>query len=214
MNRDKNGGNTMKMNSDIEKMLKDVVKRVSAARPPLQCVHFENGNAVVTDSHRLVKVKDIAPKDLNLDLNLADFSFPDIDYPNTDRLIPKEFTTKLTLAKADVVAMLPSLKAMATEYFGKRRVVKLNVSEENFKVSRTDSSTQSVQTVDFTPSRFSGEVIELSCDARYLADAFEALTKIKDTRIQTFELKINTDLTPFLISTVNIDYLLTPVRVF
>ncbi|KRL95543.1 hypothetical protein ACUIJQ_08385 [Levilactobacillus hammesii] len=204
----------MKMNSDIEKMLKNVVKRVTDSRPPLQCVHFENGNAVVTDSHRLIKVKGVAPKDLKLDLNLADFSFPDINYPDTDRLMPKEFATKLTLTKDNVVAMLPSLKAMATEYFGKQRVVKLGISEECFKVSRTSLGAQSVQTVDFKPTDFSGEPIELSCDARYLADAFEDLTKIKDTRNRTLELKINTDLAPFLISTGNIDYLLTPVRVF
>ncbi|WP_203640043.1 hypothetical protein [Levilactobacillus wangkuiensis] len=204
----------MKMNSDIEKMLKDVVKRVSATRPPLQCVHFENGDAIVTDSHRLIKVKGLAPKDLKIDLNLADFSFPDINYPDTERLIPKEFTTKLILAKVNVVSMLPSLRAMAKEYFGAQRVVRLKVSEESFEVSRTISSSQSVQTVDFKPSGFSGDQIELSCDARYLADAFEALTKIKDTRNLTLEVKINTALTPFLISTGNIDYLLTPVRTF
>jgi len=204
----------MKMNSDIEKMLKDVVKRVSAARPVLQCVHFENGNAIVTDSHRLIKVKGLAPKDLKLDLNLADFSFPDISYPDTDRLIPKEFTTQLVLTKTNVVAMLPSLKAMAKSYFGSRRVVNLEVFEKHFKVSRTDSSTQSVQAVAFTPSGFSGDPIELSCDARFLADAFEALTSIKDTRIMTLEMKVNTATAPFLISAGNIDYLLTPVRTF
>lgn len=187
----------MKMNGDIEKMLKNVVKRVGDTRPVLQCVHFENGDAVVTDSHRLIKVKGLAPKELKLDLNLADFSFPDVNYPDVDRLIPKEFTTNLTLTQSNVVAMLPSLKAMAMEYFGEQRVVKLGISEENFKVSRTNSKTQSVQTVDFKPSDFFGEPIELSCDARYLANAFEDLTKIKDTRNRTLELKINTDLAPF-----------------
>lgn len=204
----------MKMNSDIEKMLKDVVKRVSASRPSLQCVHFENGDAIVTDSHRLIKVKGLAPKDLKLDLNLADFSFPDISYPDTDRLISKEFLTSISLTKADIIELLPALKAMANNSYSIQPIINLDISGDNFKIYRTDKRTQSMQSVSLKLGKFSGEDISMSCDGRFLADAFEALTRIKDTRVLNFEMKFNTPLQPFLISAGNIDYLITPVRVF
>lgn len=204
----------MKMNSDIEKMLKDVVKRVPASRPLLQCVHFENGDAVVTDSHRLIKVKDIAPKDLKLDLNLADFSFPDVEYPDTNRLIPSSFSTTLVLDKLRVVEMLPYLKAMAKGYSDKRRIIRLETSDTNLRISRSDRKSQGSQVLNIKPRRASGSAVGISCDSQFLAEALEALTNIKDTRILTLTMKFNSKLTPFLISAGNVDYLVTPVKAF
>lgn len=203
----------MKMNSDIEKMLKDVVKRVPASRPSLQCVHFEGGDAFVTDSHRLIKVKGIAPTDLKLNLNLAEFSFPDVKYPDTSRLIPSSFSTTLVLDKLKVVEMIPYLKAMA-KGSEERRVIKLEISDTNLKISRSDRKSQGNQVLNVKPRRVSGDAIGLSCDPRFLADAFEALTGIKDTRILTLTMKFNSELAPFLISAGNVDYLVTPVRAF
>ena len=203
----------MRMNSDIEKMLKDVVKRVPASRPSLQCVHFEGGDAVVTDSHRLIKVKGIAPTGLKLNLNLAEFSFPDVEYPDTSRLIPSSFPTTLVLDKLKVVEMLPYLKAMA-KGSEERRIIKLEISDTNLKISRSDRRSQGNQVLNVKPRRVSGNAIKISCDSQFLADAFEALTSIKDTRILTLTMRFNSKLVPFLICAGAVDYLVTPVRTF
>ncbi|WP_460730445.1 hypothetical protein, partial [Nocardia heshunensis] len=95
-----------------------------------------------------------------------------------------------------------------------KKVVKLEVSEMNFKISCSETSTGISQMIDLEPKEFSGAEISLSCNSQYLVDALEALTSMKDIKFVNMEVKINSGLTPFLISAGNIDYLLTPVKVF
>ena len=44
--------------SVIKKMLEEAAAKKNE-RPVLKCVHYENGNAIATDSHRLVKFNNI-----------------------------------------------------------------------------------------------------------------------------------------------------------
>lgn len=201
----------MKMNGSIEKMLKDVVKGAGTARPVLQCAHFENGAVVVTDSHRLVRVSDQAPKDLMADLNLVDFSFPKVNYPETNRLIPEKFKTTFKLNKYEVVKMLPALRAMYQDY---RSTVKLEVNDSQLKISQVDRQTGNAQTLTLAIEEFIGEENHVSCNPIYLYEALNALAKFPDKRTRWIEVKLNSDLTPFLLCFRNIEYLLTPVKVF
>lgn len=201
----------MKMNGSIEKMLKDVVKGASAARPELQCAHFEGGSIVVTDSHRLVRVSGLAPKGLKMDLNLADFSFPKINYPDTRRLIPQTFRTAFRIDKHEAIKLLPALKAMCRDY---NSVVQLVVVDTRLGISQVDKKSGNTQTISLKVEDLEGETQTISCNPIYLYEALDALAKFPDKRIRWIEMKINSDLTPFLLCIKNIEYLLTPVKVF
>lgn len=201
----------MKMNGSVEKMLKDVVKGAGSARPELQCAHFENGAVVVTDSHRLIRINKLAPKDLKLDINLVDFSSPKVNYPQTDQLIPKTFETTFKLNKYEVVKMLPALRAMNR---GLMRAVKLVIDGSRLQISQVDKETGNAQTLSLVVEGFKGKKKEISCDPQYLYEALSALAKFPDTRVRWIEVKINSDLTPFLLSIRNIECLLVPVKVF
>ncbi|PTM21764.1 hypothetical protein DA798_08595 [Lactobacillus sp. PFC-70] len=201
----------MKMNGSVEKMLKDVVKGAGSARPELQCVHFENGAVVVIDSHRLVRVNKLAPKDLKLDINLVDFSFPKVNYPKTDHLISEVFKTTFKLNKYEVIKILPALKAMYQDFMSN---VQLSMDGTRLKISNMDKQSGNEQTISLVVEGFSGNEKKLSCNPLYLYEALSALAKFPDTRVRWIEMKVNSELTPFLLSIRNIDYLLTPVRVF
>ena len=84
--------NEMK-NNKLEQAFKNIAKTATEARPVLQCLHVDKkGYAVVTDSHRLLKIdgyKDTSDA-LEYNLNLMDFKlYNDMQYPDTDRIIPK-----------------------------------------------------------------------------------------------------------------------------
>lgn len=199
------------MNGSVEKMLKDVVKGAGSTRPELQCAHFENGVVVVTDSHRLVRINGLVPTDLKMDLNLVDFSFPKVNYPRTDYLIPRDFGTTFRLSKYEVIKMLPALKAMNQ---GLVRVVKLVVNAAKLRIIRVDKETGNTQTLSLVVEGFKGKEKEISCDPQYLYEALSALAKFPDTRVRWIEIKVNSDLTPFLLCIRNIEYLLVPMKVF
>lgn len=198
----------MKMNSDVERMLKNVVKSVSDTRPVLKCAHFENGNTYVTDSHRLIRVRNSVPKGINLDIDLSDFSFPDVNYPSVDRLIAKKFLTNIRVTKSFVKTALPAIKSMRPGY---NAIIEIKVNEEHLSITRKSLDTGINQSLEIGVDYFEGEPLTLSCSPNYLSEALTSMVQFEDPSLQ---IGFNTPLQPFIITNSNVDYLLTPVRVF
>jgi len=81
-------------NNKLEQAFKNIAKTATEARPVLQCLHVDKkGYAVVTDSHRLLRIENYkdASDALEYNLNLMDFKLKnDSFYPDTDRIIPEK----------------------------------------------------------------------------------------------------------------------------
>lgn len=198
------------MNSDVELAFKTIIKHVSATRPLSQCVHFENGDAVVTDAHRMIRVRDMAPKGLVLDLNLADFSFPDgFNYPDTGRLMPKKFITEFDMSIPILVGILPTIKAIMPY---RDDHIDLIISESQLAIEAESMVGNVSQKITMDTHNFKGEDLSISCNYRYLLDAIKALTS--GNKFGDVHFGFNTVLQPFVLTRSNVDYLITPVRVF
>lgn len=100
----------------LEKAFKEIASKQDS-RPALKCLHIaENGSAVVTDSHVLMRVNDyLVGTNLVTPLNIDLTSFApvfDIHYPDTSRLIPDQLADDFTLCKVDLQKVYNYLKGV------------------------------------------------------------------------------------------------------
>ncbi|MFT9003757.1 MAG: hypothetical protein ABF991_03515 [Liquorilactobacillus hordei] len=199
------------MNTGIEKGLKNIIKNVGDARPILQCAHFENGNVVATDSHQLVRYRDVAPKDLNINLNLTNFSFADDHvYPDTDRLIPTNFGMKFEVSVGKVLEILPLLKGLRNSGNSPTSMkIKDGVAELTTELF---SSAGITQEINVEIQNFAGKPIDICFNSEYLLNALENIKEIR--KFGNVEFKIVAPLNPFLIVYEKMDYMITPMRTY
>ncbi len=201
----------MRMNTGIEKSLKNIIKNVGGTRPMLECAHFENGNIIATDSHQLVRWREAAPKDLKMNLNLTNFSFEtEHAYPDISNLIPKKFGMQFEIGVGNLLELIPLLKSVKNcETNPTKMEVVDNVATFATKISMTSDVKQEVS---IEVENFEGERIDINFKNEYLLNA---LTSIKDIRkFGNVRFGIVAPLRPFLIVYENMDYLITPIRVY
>lgn len=195
------------MNSDIERAFKNIIKGVGDTRPVLQCVHFEDGNATATDTHRAFRVRSIVPKELVMDLNLAEFTFPEVNYPSMDAFFNRNPLTEFDMTVPLLRNVLPTIKTMIP---GFRDAIMLEITED--ALTFKSASTYMNQKIQLSIDDFEGKRLKIACSHKYLVDAIQAVTSGKFYGQVHF--KLGTDLQPFLLTHDNLDYLITPVRVF
>ncbi|WP_225425250.1 hypothetical protein [Lactiplantibacillus mudanjiangensis] len=200
------------MNSDLERAFKVIIKSVSLTRPILQCVHFEDGVATATDSHRMIRVKDMVPKGLNFNLNLADFSFEEGNYPEeVNNLIPTEFAAGFTVRASDLLSALPIIKVLDLGV-NRQAIICISVDSNKVTLSSNSGILRSTQSISLAIDDFKGEPIELYCATKYFADAITAVCT--GHKFELIHFGFVSKLRPFVLSRDKMDYLLTPVRIF
>jgi len=199
------------MNSDLERAFKVIIKSVGSTRPILQCVHFEDGVATATDSHRMIRVKDMVPQGLNFNLNLADFSFEEGNYPEVNQLVPTEFTAEFTIKASNLLSALPVIKVLDLGV-NRQSIISISVDSDKVTLSSNSGILRSTQSISLAIDDFEGEPIELYCATKYFADAITAVCTGQSFELIHFGF-VN-KLRPFVLSRNKMDYLLTPVRVF
>ncbi|MDN7062847.1 hypothetical protein FIV11_14135 [Lactiplantibacillus plantarum] len=199
----------MKMNSDVERGFKNIIKGVSDARPVLQCVHFEKGCAIATDSHRAFRVRKLVPEELALDLNLAKFTFPKVNYPNMDAFFNREPLTKFEMTVPLLRDALPAIKALIP---GFSDVINLEIKDDSLMIRVESNKRYMNQTLQLGLTNFEGENLKMSCKHKYLLNGIQAITG--GDFYGNVQFKFGTNLQPFVITRDNLDYLITPVRVF
>ncbi|KRM06995.1 hypothetical protein FC89_GL000304 [Liquorilactobacillus ghanensis DSM 18630] len=201
----------MRLNTGIEKGLKNVIKNVGEARPILQCAHFENGNVVATDSHQLIRFRNIAPKDLSFNLNLTNFYFDDGNYPEIDELIPTKFATKFEININKAVELIPLLKSLPNDFIN---CTKMSVDNSKMILeNEVLDSTNINQKLNVDIENFSGEEMSIKFNSKWLVNALESIKEIKKFGNVEFKLQ-ESMLKPFLLVYENLDYLITPMRTF
>ncbi|MFT8406133.1 hypothetical protein [Liquorilactobacillus nagelii] len=201
----------MKINTGVEKCLKNVIKNVGEARPVLQCAHFEGGNIIVTDSHQLVRFRNAAPENLSFNLNLTDFTFNDDIYPETDRLIPTKFATEFEISANKVIDLIPFLKSLPKSFIN---YTKMSVSENKIVLENEVLNGSNIgQRLSINIENFSGKETNICFKSELLVNALESVKELKEFGSVEFKLQEST-LSPFLLIYKNMDYLLTPVRTF
>jgi len=209
--------NEMK-NNKLEQAFKNIAKTVGESRPALQCLHVDKkGYAVVTDSHRLLKIdgyKD-ASDETSYNLNLMTFQLEnELFYPDTERIIPE--TNDLTWWFS-----IETVKTLAT-FFKPFKVKK------NFRYDDASLITMTCKDDHITFTAGSGASITVECSQVHAT--YDDTCKNMDIHIQggylsqAFEffkdygtgvtVGYGGDLRPFVMKVDDATYMVTPVRKF
>ena len=197
------------MISAYKKILDNVVSKMEN-RPILKGVHYENGNMVATDSHQLVLFKDVVDdKSLNVTIDLSTYLPINMDYPETDRLIPTEHTTQMVFHHlSDIKGLVNYLKA------SKKQLVDMTVKDQGFTIKLQDNPYMTYnQEVEWN-----GDELEISYNPSFLYNALAYLNRLAKEQPGEYKedvvINFNGNLRPFTVVFGNMTYLVTPVRNF
>lgn len=177
-------------------------------RPVLKGVHYENGNMVATDSHRLVLFKDVTEdKKLNVTIDLSTYLPINENYPETERLIPTENTTQLVFHDLnDIKGLVDYLKA------SKKQLVDMTIKDQGFTLKLKDNPYMTYnQEVEMN-----GDELKVSYDPSYLYNALAYLGRLAKDQPGDYTgdvtINFNGNLRPFTIEFGKMTYLICPVR--
>lgn len=128
-------------------------------RPILQHFHYQNGDAIATNSHILLKLKNVAPDNLGeFNFNPKTLEINTDTYPDVSRVIPTNFSSewKITPASCSVITKL--LKG-----FPKDACIKVKINLDGLEISPFEISS-------LFPIRNVGgdNRVEFTCNATYL----------------------------------------------
>jgi DNA polymerase-3 subunit beta len=132
------------------------------------------------------------------------------NYPETDRLIPTETTTTLTVGAQDFLGALERAALLSHE--SRNNVVQLTLSADEAIISGTSQEIGQVQE-SLTIQKIDGEALEISFNPDYVRDALRVFNG------QDVDLKFTSNLRPFTVTPANSEnyerlQLITPVRTY
>lgn len=185
------------------------------SRPILQCLHFDkDGSAVTTDSHVMLRINDFHNLSEPLNLNLKTFTAEDGDYPETARLVPKDYDFQLSVKADDLAEALPVITGMSKSK-DKSTLATLawDVDEHELRITSglLTLNIPAVITYGLTPK--GKKLYELATvNPKYLAQAIEFYTQVTVT--PRVSLGFNGALRPIALTYETATYLITPVRNF
>lgn len=198
------------MISAYKKILDGVVDK-TGSRPILKGVHYQNGNMVATDSHQLVRFENVLDEmndnDLNLTIDFSTYLPIEGNYPETDRLIPTENTTRINLHDMnELPGLINYLKA------GKKQVVVMQVKDSGVMLELQDEPGMTYgQSVEWD-----GEALKVMFYANYLYNALAYLDRLhKEYPLEyhgDVTISFNGELRPFTVVYGKMTYLICPVR--
>lgn len=171
-------------------------------RLALTGINIKDGYITATDSHRLLKLKTNIPEDINLLLDPKRLEMIEVNYPDTDRLIPEEFNTVFSLAYYQFEILNKMLKSVLAK---DRTTFKITVNEKRVRFDISNGISCEVDVF-----KFEGEEMEVSCNPYYMKELVEF---ILDQKSMATEVKLVNNLRPFVFSQEgNFEYLITPIR--
>ena len=179
-------------------LLKITKGKITASRPDLQNVKIENGYMTATDSYRLLKVKGFDDK-TNLVINLENYKVSDINYPETDRLLPingidLQLTNHVTKDVFDVIKL--NKKDMI--------IIKSNDKSLEFFNSKTELPILQLEvenSFDF----------EIYVSGSFLTDCFDFMRDYNKETHNKIKLRVLSSVKPFLFFTDDFSYLISPI---
>ena len=211
-------------------MVKSVIKKMLEAaaakknyRPVLKCIHYENGSAIATDSHRLVKFNNINNnKDFTASIDASTLLPCNDQYPRTDFLIPSidDSQVKITLdaETADVVADFLKVNRKTVLNFNISNKDDINLTNKTGEKLHIETNSVEYNIGD----QFDGKSILLN--AGYLYESLRYITKLgkewlnitSENNLQQVDysdditITFNGHLRPILVTFLNMQYVICP----
>ena len=204
-------------NGQLEKAFKNIVKTAGDSRPVLQCLHVDKaGYAVVTDSHRLLRIggyKDANDDTTEYNLNLLSFQLcSDIQYPETERLIPTTFKFEWSLSEEAVKTLTTFFKPFKVKKnYDNSSLIAISYKDRHITFTALSGATITVEctTVD-SEEKGNGNKMDMTIQGGYLSQAFEFFKGYGGS----VWIDYNGDLRPLIMKSGDATYLVTPARKF
>jgi len=204
-------------NEKLEKAFKNIAKTATEARPALQCLHVDkSGFAVVTDSHRLLKIdnyKDSQDDTTEYNLNLLNFQLcNDLNYPETERLIPTTFDFNWSFSDEVVTTLATFFKPFKIKKNNDNAtLITITYKDNHATFTAASGATITIDCIEVdNENSDNGNEMEMLIQGGYLAQAFEFF---KDYGYGV-SIGYNGDTSPLLMDAGDASYLVTPVRKF
>lgn len=204
-------------NEKLEKAFKNIAKTATEARPSLQCLHVDkSGFAVVTDSHRLLKIdnyNDSQDNTTEYNLNLLNFQLcNDLNYPETNRLIPTTFDFNWSFSDGVVTTLATFLKPFKVKKnYDDTSLITITHKDNYITFTAASGATITVECSEGdNENSGNGDKMEIVIQGGYLSQAFEFFNDYG----YGVSIGYNGDLRPLLLKSGDAIYLITPVRKF
>lgn len=201
----------MKKNKEIKNLHKHL-KRIASdnSRPILNCVHYdEDKSIIVTDAHRLLKINEFHKNKNGFNQDMKTMKIVEDKYPETERLIPKEFRTEITISLAVLIRIMKALGTSNWEgvkwSLGEDKIIFANYSDERYYGKPIKITTN---------ARIEGEIYDITFNAKYVKECCEFFMDAKDRyAIDDVKIKMNSPIEPAIFK-INEKYLylVTPMR--
>ncbi len=128
-------------------------------------------------------------------------------YPETDRLVPKEFEIKLETIAGDIISSIERASLLTTD---RNNIVRLHMSPDKIEISSRSQEVGSV-VERIEEFKYEGSKLEISFSAGYVLDAIKAIGS------EDIEILFNGEMKPFIIKGKKDDsltQLILPVRTY
>ena len=198
---------------EIKNLHKHLKKAASSfdSRPILKCVHFDkDGSIAVTDSHRLLLIKDFHEHTEEFNQDLTTMELKKENYPDVSRLIPDKFSTEVIISLSILIRVMKALGTSKDEF------VKWELSDNQITFSNNSDAQIYGGPVNIAVNaNVKGEKIKISFNARYIKECCEFFIDAKERyAVDNVTIKMQDPTRPvvFSIGESKHIYLVTPVR--
>ena len=194
--------------SVMSKILKSVVSKEDD-HSILECVHYENGNVIATDSYQLARFNNVFEnKDFEATINLVSLLPSKQKYPDTNRAIPREFNLSASFSTDIVKDLVKFLKVV------KKEVIIMDLTDANsINVSVKNSGMKySIPVSSRVNPGNAPKKVALA--AQYLLHAVQYIPDVIKDSGATGDIVIGftTELQPMKLTFANMEFVIGPVR--
>lgn len=198
---------------EIKNLYKHLKRTASnmETRPILKCVHFDkDGSISVTDSHRLLRISDFHSHKEEFNQDLSTMMLLDGNYPDTSRLIPKKFSTEITISLSVLIRIMKALGTSSEE------CVHWKLLEHKIIFNNQSDKFNYGEPIEISANaNIEGDLFDISFKARYVKECCEFFMDAKERyAIDDVTIKMFSPTRPvvFTIDESKYIYLVTPVR--
>ena len=187
-----------------------VTKNAGHSRPVLQGVMHQDGDCIVTDSHRLYVAKDMY-EGTEKNVNPKTGELIEGNYPDVSRLIPDPLSATLSVTlEVDTLHKVMKLITQAVKVGSATDLMTFDVTEGLLSIS-TGANALAYCTYPAKDVPAETEDFKMTANAKYVT---EALALMKDTGTREITFNFYGNMRPFTFTADNVIALVLPVRTF
>ncbi|PAD70867.1 hypothetical protein CHH83_01315 [Bacillus sp. 7586-K] len=175
-------------------------------------LHKSDGTLIATDSHKLLRIKNIHGFKEEYLINPRTFEAAKGQYPDTDKLIPENAEMVFRLDQEQIKTWLKIHKSLKQMAVGTREtaLTKLIMKQNSFEFE--DKLSGITYKLPANEYKFDPKTENITFNTEYLSDALEVHHKLNSTEVF---IKLKGTMRPFNVTDGNdIDALVLPVRTY